>query len=57
MSRAAGAAPVAVLAEGEAVVEAADSGGLGEAAVANEGAKVATGEGVGGVDEAVAGEA
>lgn len=39
------------------VVEAADGGGLGEAAVADEGTEVASGEGVGRVDEAVAGEA
>ncbi|CAL9190793.1 unnamed protein product, partial [Musa hybrid cultivar] len=49
--------PVAGLAEGVAVVEASDGSGLGEATVADEGAEVAVGEGVGGVDEGVAGEA
>ncbi|CAL9184521.1 unnamed protein product, partial [Musa hybrid cultivar] len=49
--------PVEGLAEGVAVVEASDGSGLGEATVADEGAEVAAGEGVGGVDEGVAGEA
>lgn len=44
-----GSGPVAGLAEGVAVVEASDGSGLGEATVAD--------EGVGGVDEGVAGEA
>ncbi|CAD5178151.1 unnamed protein product, partial [Musa acuminata subsp. malaccensis] len=49
--------PVAGLTEGVAVVEASDGSVLGEAMVADEGAEVAAGEGVGGVDEGVAGEA
>lgn len=44
-------------AEGEPVVGKADGGGVGGASITDEGAEVAAGEGVGGVDMEVAGEA